>query len=273
MKIIVVGNGYVGNAMSELLTRKYNIDIYDPSEEKREGLTGYYNTEKNFISREEQLKKEYDFAVICVPTPMRKNGECDLSFVEDAMNSTCADVYLIKSTITPGTTEILKRDTDKHIVFSPEYVGESKYYNSYFPDKMIETPFWIFGGSKEDTSRVIDILLPILGPDKKYYQMSSIEAEIIKYMENTFFATKITFCQEMYDLCERVGADWNTVREGWLLDPRINPMHTAVFKEDRGFGGKCLPKDTNAMAEYMRKNNVDPIILDAVLKKNKELRS
>ena len=102
--------------------------------------------------------------------------------------------------------------------------------------------------------------------------MTSKEAEIVKYMENTFFATKITYCQEMYDLCERVGADWNTVREGWLADPRINPMHTAVFRNDRGFGGKCLPKDTNAMAEYMRKNGVEPIVLDAVLKKNKEFR-
>jgi len=161
---------------------------------------------------------------------------------------------------------------ERNIVFSPEYVGESKYYNSYFPDKMIETPFFILGGEKKDTSKVIDILLPILGPDKKYLQMTSLEAELVKYVENTFFATKITYCQEIFDLCEKVGADWNTVREGWLADPRINPMHTAVFREDRGFGGKCLPKDTNALAEYMRKNGIEPTILDAVLKKNKEIR-
>ncbi len=265
MKILVIGYGYVGKAISELLTKKYNIDIYDPD----------YNFSiyrENFITRKEQKTNEYDFAIICTPTPMKESGECDLSYVEDAINNSNANLYMIKSTVEPGTIDALIKKTGKKIIFSPEYVGESKYYNSYFPDKMIETPFWVFGGDKEDTTKVIDILLPILGPDKKYFQITAIEAELVKYVENTFFATKITYCQEMFDIFEKVGADWNSVREAWLADPRINPMHTAVFKEDRGFGGKCFPKDTNALAEFMRKNGVDPIILDAVLKKNKSIR-
>lgn len=266
MKISIIGYGYVGKAMSELLTNKYKIDVYDPTIENGK------EDKINFITREEQETNKYDLSVICVPTPMRKNGECMLDFVEDAIHTTQSELYLIKSTIEPGTTDKLKKLTKKRIVFSPEYVGESKYYNSYFPDKIIETPFWIFGGDEKDTKQIIDYFLPILGPTKKYMQMSSLEAEIVKYMENSFFATKITYCQEMYDLCEKVGADWHKVREGWLADPRINPMHTAVFKEDRGFGGKCLPKDTNAIVRYMDENKIDSTLLTAVLEKNKKIR-
>jgi len=271
-KIAVIGYGYVGKAMSELLTNRYDIDVYDPALNIGQVTKRLPDERMTSISRLEQKAKKYDLAVICTPTPMQESGECDISYVLDAVKNTHSDLYLIKSTVEPGTTETLSKITEKHIVFSPEYVGESQYYNSYFPDKMIETPFHIFGGAKEDTSQVIDYLLPILGPDKQYFQMTAKEAEIVKYMENTFFATKITFCQEMYDICNKVGADWNSVREAWLADPRINPMHTAVFKDDRGFGGKCLPKDTNALAEYARKNNVEPILLDAVLKKNKSIR-
>jgi len=270
MKIAVIGYGYVGKAMTELLINRYTVDVYDPlTDPKTHDLS---ERTVNFITREEQKNKHYDLATICVPTPMTSNGDCNTSYVEDAIKNTDADLYLLKSTVEPGTTYNLMEKYAKDIVFSPEYVGESKYHNSYFPDKMIETPFHIFGGDKIATSRAIDILLPILGPDKKYMQMTAKEAEIVKYMENTFFATKVTYCQEMYDLCEKVGADWNTVREGWLADPRINPMHTAVFREDRGFGGKCYPKDTNALARYMKKNNVDSTLIDAVLTKNKKIR-
>lgn len=276
MRILVVGYGYVGKAMTELLSKRYNVYVYDPlckpNAQKTESSTFIEWIEKD------ELKKPFDLVVICVPTPMSESGECDTSIVEESIGLTNGKLYLIKSTVEPGTTQKLTEDFDcvldieKRIVFSPEYVGESKYYNSYFPEKMIETPFMVLGGREEDTKEVIDILLPILGPDKNYLQMSSTEAELVKYMENTFFATKITYCQEMFDLCDKVGADWHKVREGWLADPRINPMHTAVFRNDRGFGGKCLPKDTNALAAYFKKQGITSEILEAVLKKNNELR-
>lgn len=267
-KIAVIGYGYVGKASSELLTHKYNIDVYEPNEASRISD----NEKIDFITRKQQQKNHYDFAVVCTPTPMKENGDCDTSYVHDAIDNTNADLFMIKSTVEPQTTDKLIMKTAKRIIFSPEYVGESRYHNPYFPEKMIETPFWILGGNKEDTTKALDYLLPILGPAKQYMQMSALEAELIKYMENTFFATKITYCQEMFDICEAVGADWNTVREGWLLDPRINPMHTAVFRDDRGFGGKCLPKDTNALARYAEKKGLNPILLNAVLRKNKKIR-
>lgn len=270
MRILVVGYGYVGKAMVDLLTQKYGVDIYDPA--KMTGIASINEKNVYFLTDKQLKNSAYDLAVICVPTPMLESGECNTGIVLESMMNIKSELYLIKSTVTPGTTSKLTELSKKKIVFSPEYVGESKYHNPYFPDKMIETPFTILGGAKEDTSKIIDILLPILGPAKQYLQMTSTEAEIVKYMENTFFATKITYCQEMFDLCEAVGADWNTVREGWLADPRINPMHTAVFRDDRGFGGKCLPKDTNALAHFMKSKGVTPLILDAVLLKNKIIR-
>jgi len=261
MRAIILGQGYVGKAMSDLLdsnARSGALYVYDP-------LNHSKKVKKLLRS------KEYDLAIICVPTKQNKDGSCDISIVRKSIREFNAKRYLIKSTVEPGTTEKLAKKYKKRIVFSPEYVGESKYFNPLFPDKMIETPFFIFGGEKEDTSWMVDFFLPILGPTKEYLQMSSKEAEIVKYMENSFFATKITFSQEMYDLCIKVGADWNSVREGWLADPRVGRMHTAVFPENRGFSGKCLPKDTSALRHYMKKNKCDYTLMDAVIKKNKRL--
>ena len=271
MRILVVGYGYVGKAMTDMLLRKYDIDIYDPNK-----IVGWkheaHNHEAYTVKMENYLEDQYDLIVVCVPTPSDSDGSCNTGIVEKVIKETNGDLYLIKSTVEPETTESLMNKTGKSIVFSPEYVGESKYFNSYFPDNMIEVPFVILGGREDDTQEIVDILLPILGPEKKYIQMSSLEAEIAKYMENTFFSMKITYCQEMFDLCESVGADWHKVREGWLADPRINPMHTAVFRNDRGFGGKCLPKDTKALVRYCQKSGSPSAILEAVLEKNKKLR-
>lgn len=76
---------------------------------------------------------------------------------------------------------------------------------------------------------------------------TSLEAELIKYMENSFLATKVTFVNEYYDIVTRYGADWHRVREGWLLDGRIGRPHTTVFRDRRGYSGKCLPKDIQAI--------------------------
>jgi nucleotide sugar dehydrogenase len=257
MKVLIIGFGYVGQAVYKLIEHSGNqIYAYDPF---------------HWNDREHYKNINFDVAIICVPTKQNKNGSCDTSIVEQSIKDFKAKRYLIKSTITPGTTKYLSEKYFKRIVFSPEYVGESKYYNPFFPSKMIETPFWIFGGDKEDTSFMIDFFMPILGPTKTFLQMSSLEAEIVKYAENSFFATKITFAQELYDLCKKVGADWNNVREGWTIDPRVGKMHTAVFPEARGFSGKCLPKDTSALEYYMKKSKVDSTLLSAVIKKNNAL--
>ena len=252
-KIAIVGMGVVGNGML-----KYFPDAYQFDEPKGIG------------TREEVNK--CDLAIVCVPSPMKEDGSCDTSIIESVVGWLKTPLIMIKSAVRPGTTDTLIGLTGKHIVVSPEYLGESSYY---IPDRFLDPAnplkheFLILGGSDEDCSDVADIFTPVVGPITRIRIMKPIEAEIIKYAENSFFATKVIFVNELRNICEKLGANWHRVREGWLDDPRIGAMHTAVFKDKRGFGGKCFPKDLNALISVAKENNFDPILLEAVWKSNK----
>lgn len=254
-KIGIIGYGYVGKALHRFFENHYEVFIYDPNL-------------KTSNSKEEI--NETDIVFISVPTPRSENGQCDISIVEESIKWLDVDVIVIKSTVEIGTTNLLIEKYNKNIVFSPEYIGESTYWSPYdFHTDMKETPFFIFGGETNLCSKVIDIFLPVTGPCKRYIKTDSKSAEMAKYMENSFYATKITFCNEMYDICEKIDVDWNEVRELWLADPRINPMHTAVFKDKRGFSGKCLPKDTSALNYIAKENGLPSLLLNSVLESNK----
>lgn len=278
MKTIgIIGYGYVGKAIEKFILRRedlYQLCIADIAIQTRENQ--YANAIRDIAERA-------DYVFVCVPTPQGGDGRCDISIVESvvARLSEQLQVYgrrsdctiIMKSTVEIGTTDYLVDKYNVNIVFSPEYCGESKYWSPYaFDTEIAETPFFIFGGSSKQTSKAVDLFLTVTGPVKQYMQTSAKVAETMKYVENSFYATKIAFCNMVADICEANNIDWNTVREGWLLDPRVNPMHTAVFTEDRGFGGKCLPKDTSALMTYGKALGVDTSILQAVLEYNNKLR-
>jgi len=256
MKIGIIGSeGYVGKAVYSLFKDHYEIVAKD-----KEGDYSKIN--------------ECYLGVVCVPTPMKEDRSCDTSIVEEIIQNLKTPLILIKSTIPPQFTEYLKLIYKKRIVFSPEYSGQSSYWQPYkFGIDMKECPFVILGGDSKDTKEIIDILTPVLGPTKFYYQVSSTEAEIIKYMENTFFATKIIFVNEFKNICDAFGADFYKVREGWLLDPRINKMHTMVFKEKPGFSGKCLPKDINAIVKACEGKDYNPKLLKEVISSNERFKN
>ena len=179
---------------------------------------------------------------------------------------------MIKSTVEIGFTKKAIEKYRKNIVFSPEYAGESKYWTpNGFTTDVKETPFFIFGGDKELCYKLIDIYMPITGPSKTYRVTDSTSAELTKYIENSYFALKVAFCNELYDLCKESGSNWSEVRDLWLLDPRTNKSHTSVFVDERGFGGKCLPKDTKAIVKYAEKINIDLSILKSVLASNERI--
>lgn len=254
-KVSIIGYGYVGKALHNFFKDHYEVLIYDPNFEG---------------SNTKDEVNQADVAFISVPTPRGEKGQCDISIVEESVKWVEASVIVIKSTVEIGTTDYLSEKYKKNIVFSPEYIGESTYWSPYdFHTDMKETPFFIFGGEDKLCSKVVSLFLPVTGPCKRYIQTDSRSAETAKYMENSFYATKITFCNEMYDLCEKLGVDWHEVRELWLADPRINPMHTAVFEDKRGFSGKCLPKDTSALNFMAQQRGLPSLLLDSVLKSNK----
>jgi UDPglucose 6-dehydrogenase len=252
LRVAIIGQGYVGTAFKELIKSHYETVTYDPAFDSR-------YPEKEISACE--------LAVVCVPTPMSKNGECDTSIVEQAISRLTNEHILIKSTVAPGTTDRLQKKTGKPICFSPEYIGESTYYNPVYPS-MKETPFLIIGGPKDERAYMFDVFTPILGPYTRYFGCEAVEAELIKYMENSFFATKVTFVNEFYEIAKRFNADWHAVREGWQLDERIGRGSSAVFVGKRGFSGKCLPKDVNAIVWASENHGYSPKVLKAVLKSN-----
>jgi UDP-glucose 6-dehydrogenase len=183
-------------------------------------------------------------------------------------------LVVIKSTVPPGTTDAVRAKYGLRATFSPEYIGESKYYNPHFPSRMIEAPWFTVGGAPEDTARVVEILMTVGGPTKRYHQCTALVAEIAKYMENNFYANKICFCYEFSEICHAYGVDYNAVREAWLQDPRINNMHTAVFAgNDVPFSGKCLPKDLAAMISAAESVGYRADLLRAVATANTRIGS
>lgn len=275
-KILVIGYGYVGKAMHKTFKDKYDCDLVDPSFEVNQieldddGKTLKYN-----LVADIPKGILYDLAVICVPTPMKETRDCDISIVEESVKKIAdlklAKTVLIKSTVAPGTTDRLCKESGLDVVFSPEYVGEGSYYvtpRMAFQTDMKATPFMILGGRPETCNEIFDLFTPITGPERTYYKTTALNAELIKYMENTYFGVKVTFANEMRNLVEKAGGDWYDVWQGWALDPRVDVMHTAVFPESRGFGGKCLPKDLNALVEFSRGKGYEPEFLKEMLRSN-----
>ena len=256
-KIAIIGMGYVGKAFANFVGDRYPLvryDIADGTPYPKDGIDSC------------------DLAVVCVPTPQAADGSCDTSILEEVIGIIETPLIMIKSAVVPGTTDMLKSKTGKHIVVSPEYIGESKYHNPIYKT-MTDTPFHIVGGDSKDVRGVFEILETIAGPHCVYYSCTAVEAELVKYMENSFLATKVAFVNQFYDISAVFGAEWHKVREGWLLDERIGRSFSLVFASDRGFGGKCLPKDISAIITAAEVVGYDASILKAVMEYNKKIRS
>lgn len=246
-KISILGYGHVGKITKELFK---DAIIYD---------------EPKNIGNKDEVNKS-NFAFICVPTPKAKNGSCDTSIVEEILTWIKADIIIIHSTVSVGFTQKWQNKTKKHIVFQPEYYGET--YKHIFQNPHNRS--WItLGGKLEDTSKVADLYQTIFTSDIIINQVDSTTAELAKYMENAFYATKVTFCNQFYDLAKVYGVDYNQLRETWLLDPRINRSHTFVYPDNRGYGGSCLPKDTAAIIYEADKMGVDMSLLKATEEANR----
>lgn len=257
MKIAIIGGGVVGKGMFNLLKNRFDVMIYDI----------------NGIGTKEEANA-CDLSIICVPTNMLEDGSCDISIVEEVVSWIETPLVLIKSTVPPGTTSMLRDRYHKHVNFSPEYMGESSYFTPYWkypdPERAETHTFVIVGG--HEASEILNVFMKVMSVDTKYMAVTSEEAEMTKYMENVFFATKVAFCNEFYEIAKAYNVNYKKLRELWLLDSRINPNHTLVFEDNRGFGGKCLPKDLNAIVKASEKAGFEPTLLKAVIKSNEKIR-
>jgi len=278
--ISIFGFGHVGRAMYELFKGQVKA-IIDPAANIGSVIPGVYREISTAPSMPvvqlpldvsvNQLEEaqETDFVFICVPTPSNTDGSCDVSIVEKSVDKLGPNqIGIIKSTVTPGTTERLD-DSSNTLVFSPEYFGESRYY---LPPEWSPRawPFHIFGGPRPLTSQCVELFKPLFNPRTFYAQTDYLTAELVKYMENAWGAMKVTWANEWFDICEGFGANYDEVRELWALDPRVEKMHTSVFEDARGYGGKCFPKDIKAIVAASKEKGVDVTIHETIDKTNEK---
>lgn len=248
-KVGVVGGGVVGAAMARLAGPE--TVVYDPYKPELAGNRERIN--------------QCDAVFVCVPTPMADDGSCNTSIVEEVVAWVEAPLILLRSTVAPGTTDRLRARYGKRIVFQPEYLGET---TAHVFGNMAERDFVVLGGTVEDTSRAADLYKAYYNSYVRFYFCDAITAEVAKYMENAFYAVKVTFVNEFYEIARAHGVDFNHLREIWLADPRISRDHTFVYPDARGFSGKCLPKDCNAIVHSSRQHGYEPALLKACLEIN-----
>ena len=210
------------------------------------------------------------YAFVAVPTPKAPDGSCDTSIVESVVAWIEAEIIIIRSTVTVGTTDRLAHTYGKRVIFQPEY-GPAETPDHPFND-LRKIRWVILGGERRDTVAAADLYKTTFNADIVIQQTDARTAELTKYMENCFLALKVTFCNEFYDIAARLGVDYNELRELWLLDPRIGRSHTFVMPDNRGFGGKCLPKDISGMVTAARETGYEPTLLAATIAANEAIR-
>lgn len=248
----IIGGGVLGQAIkAEFLDAKI-YDKYVP-----------------FQTLEEVLDQEYIF--VCVPTPYNENG-FDRSILDEVMEQAAEDkkerTVIIKSTVIPGTSDYYQ-DLYPYlnILFNPEFLTENTAVRDFrFPDRQIVG----YTKSKVLAQRVLQILPP--GRFNKVVPAKT--AELIKYFTNTWYATKVIFSNQMFDLCELMGVNYDDVREAAASDRMTGKYHLDVWhKGYRGYGGKCLVKDTRSLIDYAKdEHDLDMELLIKVEELNNKIK-
>jgi len=295
MNISIIGCGYVGAVTGACLADLGSHVIFMDIDKKKldninSGIAPIFEPVLDDLIRKNNERisttidisnaiSESQISFICVGTPSDEKGNIDLSFIKSACseigkslrNRNDDHVVVVKSTVVPGTTEgLIKRTIEKEsgkrafhefgLVVNPEFLREGSAVMDFFqPDRLVI-------GSEDNRSRAImEDLYKTLNCPKILTDFRT--AEMIKYASNAFLATKISFANEIGNLCKSLAIDTYKVFEGVGLDCRINP---SFFRAGIGFGGSCFPKDVRAIAKKMEDQGLSPRILKAVLDVNQD---
>ena len=295
MNITVIGTGYVGLVAGACLADMGNtVFCIDNNEEKikklQNGILPIYepsleelvksNTLENrlsFSTNLEQAVKNSEVCFIAVGTPQGEDGSCDLNNVllvaeqiAKAMNG--YKVIVDKSTVPVGTsekvTEIIKKNTTYpfDVVSNPEFLKQGNAVDDFLsPDRVI------IGSDSEKATKIMqEIYSPFFRTGNRVIVMDTKSAEMTKYAANSFLATKISFMNEIANLCEKVGADVEMVRIGISTDNRIG---NKFLFAGIGYGGSCFPKDVKALIQTGKEHDCEMSIIEATDKTNKNQRN
>ena len=247
--ILIVGYGIVGHNLSKEISN-LKPDIFDKYKTE-------CNTKRNI---------KYDIAFICVDTPLKENFELDISEVLNAIKENDSEIYVIKSTCPLGTVDKFKEITSKRIIFSPEYYGGTQHCNNFDFD------FTILGGDKNDCIKVVQVLQNCYDARHTFRIVDSKTAELVKFMENSWLATKVSFCQSFYNVCKNNNLNYEELRELFVLDPRVNASHTFVYENSPYWDSHCLNKDVPHIA-YNQNMELLKSVIDFNIKQKKEAKN
>jgi UDPglucose 6-dehydrogenase len=266
MKIGIIGKGFVGGAVMFGFSANTGCDaevkVYDKNPNRS-------------LNTLDEVVNESDFIFLSVPTPANLDGSVNLDMVYEALSSindiTKKDnIILLRSTMTPGSTaKFQKKYPDLKLVFNPEFLTER---NAKFD--FINQSRYIIGGEPDNTAKVAEMYRWRFGKSISVIETDTATAELIKYMNNCFFATKVSFMNEMRLVSDASGADWETAVDGFIRDGRIGHSHLNVPGHDGkfGFGGVCFPKDILAMIDLGKKLGVEMHTLKGAWETNLKVR-
>ncbi len=221
----IIGCGYVGGALKVWLENnnpEVKVVVSDPPKGMNDPLD------------------DADVFFVSIHIPTEDDGTQDLTLLKKIISELPKKPVFVRTTILPGTSAMLTKETGHDVYFMPEFLTERTYIEDFKTQPMV------FTGE-------LDLLTKIF-IGKKFCRMTSLEAEITKYAHNVFGALKVTYFNAVADYCRRNGCDYKNVHTGVLLSGYINDMHTQVPGPDGkfGYGGKCFPKDVNALAELTK---------------------
>ena len=272
-KIGVVGNGFVGGAVKFGFSPQVGCDaevrVYDK------------NPDKSTHSLEETVNKS-ECIFLSVPTPANEDGSINIDIITSALDDINEvhngkdNTILIRSTVIPGTTWALQtKYPNLNILFNPEFLTERSANFDF-----INQSRFIVGNSgaqlnQGKSEEFVDLIKDRFGDCVAVMETSYETAELIKYMSNCFFATKVSFMNEMYQIAEKIDANWDEAVSGFVADGRIGHTHLGVPGHDGkfGFGGSCFPKDIQAMIDFAEMFGLNPSVLKGAWEKNLEVRS
>jgi UDPglucose 6-dehydrogenase len=263
----IVGQGFVGNAVYQKFKNYYDVLTHDKDDTKSTSTLG-------------NMVHLCDIIFLCLPTPMKSDGSCDVSILENVLQEIdlIADNYefgvtkrtiVIKSTISPGTTKKWNNKYESlRLVFNPEFLTERNAEKDYENQNRI-----ILGGPRPATTELKQIFSKVF-PKAHIIKTDSTHAEMVKYLTNNFLSVKVSFANEMYQLCDKLNIDYDKVVEYATYDDRLGKSHWNVpgHDGDFGFGGHCFPKDLAAILHLTEELKTVNNVLCATQETNNNVR-
>ncbi len=261
MKLGFIGMGFVGGATAKALERFHKILIYDKYKKEYDNPL---------------ILKDAEVVFVCVPTPMRQNGEIDLSAIYDSLetlkeitkSNEKKPLVVIRSTVIPGTSDKLEQDFEFNFVSNPEFLREKHAIYD-----MENTNRIVFGTErKEDYDKILEVFKPVF-PNINYIFVDKKTAEMIKYSSNVMLIGQVAIANELFQICKLLKIDYSDIKNTLLLDSRMAKNISVPGPDGKlGFGGKCFPKDLNALRFFSKQLGYNPSLLDEIWKTNGRIR-